>query len=872
MGDEELDDGGVGGGQVQARAENLDERDAFLDVAMALGLADVVQQHAEHQQLRLLHLAEDLGRSLGLRRLARRQRTHVLDGEPRVLVGRELVVDVVLHQTGQRAELGQIASEDAELVHLRERHRHPPPRPADVEEQLPHRRRAAKVVVDQVERLLDRSLELDGQLAPEPMQMPEHLHEPRRVGGEHRAVAVGEIEAPVDEDEAVGQRLMTVAPLGDATHGDRLLAARDEPARDAMNGARVEVVLAHEPLDVEAALVPLVAEVPRDSRLHVPAEHVVLVAGEEMKLVANTPQEGEGGVRRRLLAWRDQPLVVELAQRARAELRGGQPHRRVHVAQATRRLLDVRLADVGRRAVFAVPLVALGQGRRQELLEVALVDVLLEHSTEPGEQPAVAGEEPRRRHGRSAGQVGPGDRDTVRQRAQAVADLESEVPQRVEQLLGHPLDVRGQLSVVDHHEVDVGRRMELATAVTAQGDDDERGCRQTIGVACNELRQRLHEVVHHAGMGLQGLLAGRPTGAHDLHGVEPHGDGCTEEVEPESPPVVRPVGLGLGAPGPVIQLGRHDEAERSNPRRILSNRTRTYYNAKMRCIWRAAVDRIAPYDPGLPLEALASDLGRTDLVRLSANESPLGPSPRVVEAIAREAARVHLYPDGGSTSLRQALAARLGVAPAQIVVGNGADELLALIGWAALEPGDEVIIPQPSFEPYTTVVELMAARVVPSPLAKYETDLDDMASRLTARTKAIVLCSPHNPAGTIIRRAPLTAFLDALGDDAPLTLLDEAYCDFCDDPEYPDGVTLLAPSGVSGRRLVSGCLPPPRPAADVFEDRGARRPPRGLHAGDGGRRRAAQPRACALQREPPGPGRRPRGAGGPRPLAAHAGR
>ncbi|PYN00267.1 MAG: histidinol-phosphate transaminase [Candidatus Rokuibacteriota bacterium] len=173
----------------------------------------------------------------------------------------------------------------------------------------------------------------------------------------------------------------------------------------------------------------------------------------------------------------------------------------------------------------------------------------------------------------------------------------------------------------------------------------------------------------------------------------------------------------------------------------------------MRRIWRAAVDRIAPYDPGRPLEALASDLGRTDLVRLSANESPLGPSPRVVEAIAREAARVHLYPDGGSTSLREALAARLGVAPAQIVVGNGADELLALIGWAALEPGD---------------------------------------SRLTARTKAIVLCSPHNPAGTIIRRAPLTAFLDALGHDAPLTLLDEAYCDFCDDPEYPDGVTLLA--------------------------------------------------------------------------------
>jgi histidinol-phosphate aminotransferase len=212
----------------------------------------------------------------------------------------------------------------------------------------------------------------------------------------------------------------------------------------------------------------------------------------------------------------------------------------------------------------------------------------------------------------------------------------------------------------------------------------------------------------------------------------------------------------------------------------------------MRRIWRPIVDRIAPYDPGRPLEALAADLGRSDLVRLSANESPLGPSPRVVEAMVREASHVHLYPDGGSTALRAALGARIGVGPDQIVVGNGADELLAIIGWAALEPADEVIIPQPSFEPYTTVVELMGACVVPSPLAKYETDLDDVRRHLTARTKAIILCSPHNPTGTIIRQAALTAFLDALGADPPLIILDEAYCDFCDDPDYPDGVRLLA--------------------------------------------------------------------------------
>jgi len=164
----------------------------------------------------------------------------------------------------------------------------------------------------------------------------------------------------------------------------------------------------------------------------------------------------------------------------------------------------------------------------------------------------------------------------------------------------------------------------------------------------------------------------------------------------------------------------------------------------------------------------------------------------VVQAIAEDAKHAHLYPDGGGVALRDALGRRLGIASAQIVLGNGADELLAMIAWAAFEPGDEVIIPHPSFEPYTTVVTLMGATLCASPLAGYETDLGDMRRRLTPRTKAIILCSPHNPASTIIRRAPLLAFLDALGPDAPLVILDEAYRDFCDDPEFPDGVSLLA--------------------------------------------------------------------------------
>jgi histidinol-phosphate aminotransferase len=203
------------------------------------------------------------------------------------------------------------------------------------------------------------------------------------------------------------------------------------------------------------------------------------------------------------------------------------------------------------------------------------------------------------------------------------------------------------------------------------------------------------------------------------------------------------------------------------------------------------LEGIIPYQAGKSLEELAAELGLPDLVRLSANENPLGPSPRVVQAIAREASRVHLYPDGGSVALRNALARRLAVSPEHLVVGNGGDELLSIIGTAALEPGDEVVLPHPAFEPYTTVALLGGGRPVRSPLAGYDTDLGDMRRRITPKTKLVFLCSPHNPAATIIRRDPLLAFLHELGPDSPLVVLDEAYRDFCDDPDYPDGVTLL---------------------------------------------------------------------------------
>jgi histidinol-phosphate aminotransferase len=210
----------------------------------------------------------------------------------------------------------------------------------------------------------------------------------------------------------------------------------------------------------------------------------------------------------------------------------------------------------------------------------------------------------------------------------------------------------------------------------------------------------------------------------------------------------------------------------------------------MRKIWREALSAVTPYESGKALEALEEELGLPAILRLSANESPLGPSPKVVEALRREAARAHLYPDGGSTALREALARRLNVAPGWIIAGNGGDEILALIARAAFEPGDEILMPHPAFEPYDIEARLSGAASVKSPLKGYDTDLDDVLARVTPRTKAVFLCTPHNPATTIIRRGPLERFMDALGDAPPLVVLDEAYRDFCDDPDTADGVLL----------------------------------------------------------------------------------
>jgi histidinol-phosphate aminotransferase len=206
---------------------------------------------------------------------------------------------------------------------------------------------------------------------------------------------------------------------------------------------------------------------------------------------------------------------------------------------------------------------------------------------------------------------------------------------------------------------------------------------------------------------------------------------------------------------------------------------------------RDCVKNIKPYVPGKPIEEVERELGIKDAVKMASNENPLGASEAVRRAVTAAIGRVALYPDANAFYLREALAADLGVAMEQILIGNGSDDVNKIVGETLLNPGDEVVIPSPTFSVYEYITRLMNATPVIVPARSgLGNDLEAMRSAVTARTKLIFVCNPNNPTGTIVKKAELKAFLDSL-PPAVMVVIDQAYGDFADDPDYPDGLDFI---------------------------------------------------------------------------------
>jgi histidinol-phosphate aminotransferase len=197
------------------------------------------------------------------------------------------------------------------------------------------------------------------------------------------------------------------------------------------------------------------------------------------------------------------------------------------------------------------------------------------------------------------------------------------------------------------------------------------------------------------------------------------------------------------------------------------------------------------YLPGRPIEEVARELGLPpeEIIKLASNENPLGPSPMAVAAMRRAIKQVHLYPDGNSFYLRQKLAAKLRLDPANLVLGNGSNELLELVGHALLaEPGCEAVVSQYCFAVYPIVTALFGARLVTVPAKHYGHDLEAMLAAVTARTRVIFVANPNNPTGTIAPKESILRLVEAAPANV-LVALDEAYIEFLKDA--PDTLDIV---------------------------------------------------------------------------------
>lgn len=189
------------------------------------------------------------------------------------------------------------------------------------------------------------------------------------------------------------------------------------------------------------------------------------------------------------------------------------------------------------------------------------------------------------------------------------------------------------------------------------------------------------------------------------------------------------------------------------------------------------------YQPGRPIEEVARELGLPagDIIKLASNENPLGPSRLALAAMRQAIRQVNFYPDGNAFYLKQKLAAKLEVAPANLIFGNGSNEVIELIGHALLSPQAEVVVSQYCFAVYPIVTALFGARLVTVPAKNYGHDLDAMLAAITPATRVVFVANPNNPTGTVASPDALRRFVEAVPPNV-LIALDEAYFEFLTNP------------------------------------------------------------------------------------------
>jgi len=211
---------------------------------------------------------------------------------------------------------------------------------------------------------------------------------------------------------------------------------------------------------------------------------------------------------------------------------------------------------------------------------------------------------------------------------------------------------------------------------------------------------------------------------------------------------------------------------------------------------RRAIAELVPYEPGKPVEEVQRELALERVVKLASNEGPFGPFPAAQEAIARASLELNRYPDGGAWRLGHALAARHDVPFRNVTVCSGADAVIGYLAMVTLDPGDEAITGWPSFPSYVLDTLKLGGVPVRVPLRDNRFDLEAILAAITPRTKLVFIAAPNNPTGTTSSRAELETYFAQVPPHV-LTVLDQAYFEYVEDPDYPDAIEEFAKAGLN---------------------------------------------------------------------------
>jgi histidinol-phosphate aminotransferase len=196
------------------------------------------------------------------------------------------------------------------------------------------------------------------------------------------------------------------------------------------------------------------------------------------------------------------------------------------------------------------------------------------------------------------------------------------------------------------------------------------------------------------------------------------------------------------------------------------------------------------YQPGRPIEEVARELNQPpeSIIKLASNENPLGPSPKAVAAMRHALGNLHLYPDGNAFYLKHKLAAKLGVEPGNMVLGNGSNEIIEFIGHAFMRPGVDVIVSEFCFAIYPIMAKMFGANLVTVPAKDLGHDIPAMLRAIGPQTRVLFVANPNNPTGTLAPKIEIEQLVRDVPDSV-LVVMDEAYVDFLDDA--PDFLPLI---------------------------------------------------------------------------------